>query len=43
MNDKPNCKDVNATVAKGKDMLDSGIEITVFPLSNDKIDKKFKV
>merc|ERR1712232_1227465 len=32
-NDKPLCKDEQATVAKAKDMFDANIDIMVFPLS----------
>eukprot|EP01083_Nonionella_stella_P019293 53632_1 len=34
-NDDPVHKDVNATIAKAKDMLESGMEISVFPLSEN--------
>ena len=34
-NDNPLCKDINATVQKAKDMLESGMEISVFPLSQN--------
>ena len=33
-NDYPNCKDLNATKSKANDMLDSGMEISVFPLKD---------